>query len=107
MSNTQEPLQQTLADLPYWLLLLVCLSGLYGELWRADVAGLSVPHLLKRVALRTGASTVFGLSTAMLAMAGGAEQMLAMALGSLTACLGADLVSGLYVRWLKRRAGVE
>lgn len=99
--------QHALAELPGWMWLLLILAGVSGELWRADVAGLSVPYLLKRVALRTGASTVFGLSTAMLALAGGAEQMLAMALGSLTACLGADLVSGLYVRWLKSRAGVE
>ena len=36
--------QQSLADLPTWLLILVALAGLTGEMWRADAAGMAVPE---------------------------------------------------------------
>ena len=45
-------MQQSLADLPTWLLILVALAGLTGEMWRADAAGMAVPVLIKRVLLR-------------------------------------------------------
>ncbi|MGH8435871.1 MAG: phage holin family protein [Pseudomonas sp.] len=98
--------QQALADLPTWLLILVALAGLTGEMWRADAAGMAVGVLVKRVALRFGASAIFGLATVLLATGWGSSLMTAAALGSVVACLGADVASGLYSRWLAKRAGV-
>lgn len=104
--TTEQQVQQSLADLPTWLLILVALAGLTGEMWRADAAGMAVGELVKRVALRFGASAIFGLATMLLAMGWGSSMLTAGALGSVVACLGADMASGLYSRWLARKAGV-
>ena len=40
--STEQQVQQSLADLPTWLLILVALAGLTGEMWRADAAGMAV-----------------------------------------------------------------
>lgn len=101
-----EQVQQSIADLPTWMLILVALAGLSGEMWRADAAGLAVSELVRRVLLRTGASAVFGFCTVMLSMGWGSSLYSAAALGSVVACLGADVASGLYSRWLAKRAGV-
>lgn len=101
-----DQVQQTVADLPTWMLILVALAGLTGEMWRADAAGMAVGELIKRVLLRFGASAVFGISTVLLAMAWGSSLLTSAALGSIVACLGADVASGLYERWLARKAGV-
>nr|NIU61818.1 pyocin R2, holin [Stutzerimonas stutzeri] len=47
--STEQQVQQSLADLPTWLLILVALAGLTGEMWRADAAGMAVGELIKRV----------------------------------------------------------
>ncbi len=103
---TENDVQQTLSDIPTWLFVLVSMAGLSGELWRAEAAGLTVSDLLKRVLLRSGASVVFGLASVLLATASGAGLPVAAALGSVVACLGADVTSGFYTRWLARRAGM-
>ena len=69
----------------------------------AVVAG---PGLWEGGLLRCGASAVFGLATVMLATALGCSLMTAAAIGSVVACLGADVASGLYARWLAKRAGI-
>lgn len=102
--SSEEQITQTLADLPTWLLILVALAGLTGEMWRADAAGMAIGELVKRVLLRFGASAVFGLATVLLATAWGSSLLTAGALGSVVACLGADVASGLYSRWLAKRA---
>ncbi|HBO4956137.1 TPA: pyocin R2, holin [Pseudomonas aeruginosa] len=102
---TENDVQQTLSDIPTWLFVLVSMAGLSGELWRAEAAGLTVSDLLKRVLLRSGASVVFGLASVLLATASGAALPVAAALGSVVACLGADVASGFYTRWLARKAG--
>lgn len=61
--STEQQMQQSLADLPTWLLILVALAGLTGEMWRADAAGMAVGVLIKRVLLRFGASAMFGIAT--------------------------------------------
>lgn len=104
--STEQQVQQTLADMPTWLLILIALAGLSGEMWRAEAAGLSIGELVKRITLRCGASAVFGTATAMLALAWGSSLLTAAALGSVVACLGADVASGLYSRWLAKKAGV-
>ena len=102
---TENDVQQTLSDIPTWLFVLVSMAGLSGELWRAEAAGLTVSDLLKRVLLRSGASVVFGLASVLLATTSGAGLPVAAALGSVVACLGADVASGFYTRWLERKAG--
>ncbi|EVT84194.1 pyocin R2, holin [Pseudomonas aeruginosa VRFPA09] len=82
---------QTLTEMPLWvLILLAALGGVSGEMWRADKAGLGGWALLRRLALRSGASIVCGVAV----------------LGSLTAAAGAEIAVGLYERWAARRLGV-
>ena len=104
--STEQQVQQSLADLPTWLLILVALARLTGEMWRADAAGMAVGVLIKRVLLRFGASEMFGIATVLFATAWGSRLTAAAALGSVVACLGADVASGLYARWLAKKAGV-
>jgi len=105
--SIEEQVTQTVDDLPTWLLILVALAGLSGELWRADVAGYAMSMLIKRVLLRFGASAIFGLSTVLLATAWGSSLLTAAGLGSVVACLGADIASGIYARWLAKKAGFD
>lgn len=101
-----DQVQQSIADLPTWMLVLVALAGLSGEMWRAHAAGLAVGELVKRVLLRFGASAFFGLSAMMLALSWGSSVLAAGALGIPVAVLGADIAGALYERWLARRMGV-
>lgn len=98
---------QTLAEMPVWvLILLAAAGGVSGEMWRADKAGLNGWRLLRRLALRSGASIICGVAVMFLAMACGAALMLAAAIGSLTAAAGAEIAVGLYERWAARRLGI-
>lgn len=101
-----DQVQQSIADIPTWLLVLVALAGLTGEMRRAEAAGLAAGELVKRVLLRFGASGVFGISTVLLAAAWGSSLLAAAGLGSIVAVLGADVASALYEKWLARRLGV-
>lgn len=105
--SIEDRVAQSVEDIPTWLLILVALAGLSGELWRADVAGYAMSLLIKRVLLRFGASVIFGLATVLFATAWGSSLLTAGALGSVVACLGADVASGLYARWLAKKAGIE
>jgi len=99
--------QQALADLPIWGVIAVAVAaGFSGEMWRADRDGLRGRELVYRVILRAGASVVFGLSTMLLVWASGAHVLVAAAIGFVVATMGADVASGLYERWLAKRAGV-
>lgn len=99
--------QQTLIDMPVWMVVFLSLiGGVSGEMWRADKAGLRGWALIRRLALRTGACVVCGLSTIMLLYAAGASVWTAGALGCLTAMAGADVAIGLYERWAAKRLGV-
>ncbi|TRM14545.1 holin [Pseudomonas aeruginosa] len=100
--------QQALAEMPIWvLILLAAAGGVSGEMWRADKAGLTGWALLRRLALRSGASVVCGVAVMFLAMACGAALLLAAAIGSLTAATGAEVAVGLYERWAAKRIGVS
>ncbi len=75
---------QTLTEMPLWvLILLAALGGVSGEMWRADKAGLGGWALLRRLALRSGASIVCGVAVMLLALACGAAANSSAALGSL------------------------
>lgn len=103
---TQEQ-QQALAELPIWVVVVIAIvAGFSGEMWRADKAGLRGWELVYRVVLRAGASVVFGLSTLLLIWAAGAHVLVAAAIGFVVATMGADVASGLYERWLAKRAGM-
>lgn len=100
--------QQTLAEMPIWLVITLALvGGVSGEMWRADKEGLRGWSLLRRLALRSGACVVCGLSSMMLLYAAEVSMWTAGAVGCLTAMAGADVAIGLYERWAARRLGVE
>jgi Kef-type K+ transport system membrane component KefB len=99
--------QQTLLEMPIWLVIvLALLGGVSGEMWRADKAGARGAALLRRLALRSGACMVCGVSTMMLLYASGLSIWAASALGCLTAVGGADITMGLYERWAAKRLGL-
>jgi Kef-type K+ transport system membrane component KefB len=100
--------QQTLLEMPIWLVIvLALLGGLSGEMWRADKAGARGWALFRRLVLRSGACMVCGVSTVMLLYASGMSIWSASAFGCLTAMAGADVAIGLYERWAAKRLGVE
>ncbi|AMB85786.1 pyocin R2, holin [Pseudomonas agarici] len=99
--------QQALADMPIWLVIvLAVIGGVCGEMWRADKEGARGWPLLRRLALRSGACMVCGVSTIMLLYAAGLSIWTAGAFGCLTAMAGADVAIGLYERWAAKRLGV-
>ncbi|QXH50355.1 pyocin R2, holin [Pseudomonas fakonensis] len=100
--------QQTLLEMPLWLVIvLALLGGLSGEMWRADKAGARGWALIRRLALRSGACMVCGVSTVMLLYASGMSIWSAAAFGCLTAMAGADVAINLYERWAARRLGLR
>lgn len=100
--------QQTLLEMPIWLvIILALLGGVSGEMWRADRAGARGGALFRRLALRSGACMVCGVSTMMLLYATGLSIWAASAIGCLTAVGGADVAIGLYERWAAKRLGLE
>ncbi|SDH49264.1 phage holin family protein [Pseudomonas panipatensis] len=99
--------QQAMADMPLWVLILgAAAGGISGEMWRADKAGLGGWVLLKRLALRSGASIICGVAVMFLIIACGGPLLLAAAIGSLTAAAGAEVAVGLYERWAAKKLGV-
>lgn len=100
--------QQALAEMPIWLVIVLALvGGVSGEMWRADKDGARGWALLRRLALRSGACIVCGVSAMMLMIAAGVTIWTAGALGCLTAMAGADVAIGLYERWAAKRLGVS
>lgn len=104
--STEQQMQQGLADLPTWLLILVALAGLVGEMRQADVPGVAMVEIIKRVALRFGSSALFGMAALMVGMAWWNNAYLAGAAGIGIGLLGADIVGGIYARYLAKRAGL-
>ena len=105
--STEQQMQQSLADLPAWMLILVALAGLTGEMWRAEAAGVAVGVLVKRVLLRFGSSALFGVSMLMFVYWLKQDYMLAGALGIGVGLIGADIAGGIYARYLAKKAGVR
>ena len=55
---------QVLLEMPVLLVILLALvGGVFGEMWRADKDGASGWPLMRRLALRSGACMVCGVST--------------------------------------------
>lgn len=99
--------QHALIDMPLWLVIVISLvGGVSGEMWRADKAGVRGWPLIRRIALRSGACIVCGLSTIMLLYSAGMSIWTAGGIGCLTAMAGADVAIGLYERWAAKRLGV-
>ena len=100
--------QQVLAELPIWLVIVLALiGGVCGEMWRADKEGAQGWSLIRRLALRSGACMVCGVSAVMLLYATGLSIWTAAAIGCMTAMAGADAAIGLYERWSTRRMGAN
>lgn len=100
--------QQALAEMPIWLVIVLALvGGVSGEMWRADKDGARGWALLRRLALRSGACIVCGVTAMMLMIAAGMSLWTAGALGCLTAMAGADVTIGLYERWAAKRLGLS
>ncbi|GGK14915.1 Bacteriophage holin Hol, superfamily III [Pseudomonas koreensis] len=100
--------QQALAEMPIWLVIVLALvGGVSGEMWRADKDGARGWALLRRLALRSGACIVCGVTAMMLMIAAGMTIWTAGALGCLTAMAGADVAIGLYERWAAKRLGLS
>lgn len=99
--------QQALIEMPLWMVIVLSLlGGVSGEMWRADKAGARGWGLVRRIALRSGACIVCGLSTNMLMYSMGVSIWASAAVGCLTAMAGADVAIGLYERWAAKRLGV-
>lgn len=98
---------QALTDVPLWLLVLLSLAGLSGEMLRASGSDLRLRQILQRVALRFLASGLLGMATLLLAMALWNNLYLAAGLGIVIAVIGADVAGGLYTQFLARKAGVS
>jgi len=98
---------QALTDVPLWLLVLLSLAGLSGEMLRASGSDLGLRQILQRVALRFLASGLLGMATLLLAMALWNNLYLAAGLGIVIAVIGADVAGGLYTQFLARKAGVS
>jgi len=99
---------QLLLEMPVLLVILLALvGGIFGEMWRADKDGASGWLLVRRLALRSGACMVCGVSALMLCYAAGMSIWTAGAIGCLTAMAGADVAIGLYERWAAKRIGVN
>ena len=99
--------QQALAEMPIWRVIIRALiGGVSGEMWRADKEGARGWSLVRRLALRSGACMVCGVSALMLLYAAGMSIWAAGAFGCLTAMAGADVAIGLYERWAAKRIGV-
>jgi hypothetical protein len=88
------------------VIVLSLVGGVSGEMWRADKAGARGWGLVRRIALRSGACIVCGLSTLMLIYSMGVSIWAAGSIGCLTAMAGADVAIGLYERWAAKRLGV-
>jgi len=103
LMNTEH---QTLADVPFWLLVLLSMAGLSGEMLRASGSDLSLRQILQRVALRFLASGLLGMATLLLALALWSNLYLAAGLGIVIAVIGADVAGGLYTQILAKKAGI-
>ena len=102
----EQQTQQALSDLPTWLLILLALAGLVGEMRQADLPGVAMAEIIKRVILRFGSSALFGMATLLLVLALWHDPYVAGGLGIVVGLLGADIAGALYTRWLAKRAGV-
>ncbi|SFB48533.1 phage holin family protein [Azotobacter beijerinckii] len=99
--------QHTLADMPFWMLVLVSMAGLSGEMLRASRGNLTLGQILLRVVLRFSASALLGVASMLLSMALWGDQLIAGGLGIVVGVIGADVAGGLYARWLEKRVGLE
>lgn len=99
--------QQAIAEMPFWLLVLVSMAGLSGEMLRASGNDLTMWQIIKRIGLRFMASGFIGMGTLLLVISGGGDIYLAAGIGIVVAVIGADVAGGLYTQWLARKAGAK
>ncbi|MFC0666578.1 phage holin family protein [Azotobacter chroococcum] len=98
--------QHTLADMPFWMLVLISMAGLSGEMLRASRGNLTLGQILLRVVLRFSASALLGIASMLFAVALWGNHLIAGGIGIVVGVIGADVAGGLYARWLAKRAGL-
>lgn len=98
---------QSLADIPMWAVILIALAGLAGEMRQAEMAGITLGEILRRVLLRWTSSALFGMASLLLVLSMTHNPVLAGGIGIVVGLLGADIAGGLYSRWLAKRAGLK
>ncbi|MFC0709226.1 phage holin family protein [Azorhizophilus paspali] len=102
----EQGVESSLADLPTWILLLIAVAGLVGEMRQADAAGIAVGEIVKRVLLRFGSSALFGMASLFIAHSLLGDVWISGGIGIVVGLLGADIAGALYARWLAKRAGL-
>lgn len=101
MSDPTSP-----ADLPFWqMIIFAVLCGLAGELYRADLAGVSRMEMVRRAVIRSGASIAGGVCALLICLHLEFSVYLAGAMTGLASLAGAEIVIAVYVAWLQRKAG--
>lgn len=99
--------EQPFADMPFWLVVVLSLAGLSGEMLRASGSNLTLPQIVKRIGLRFMASGFLGMGTLLLVHWKWGELLLSAGLGIVVAVIGADVAGGLYTQLLAKRAGLD
>ncbi len=111
MTDPNQIVQETgkaIADLPLWMWIVLALAGGFGEMWRASRdPSITWGEICRRVVLRAGASSLFGLATFMLAWVATTNPVGSAAMGILMGLIGADIASALYERWFAKRFGLS
>lgn len=97
--------ERTLLDVPMILFVFVALAGMAGEMRQADLPGVTVGEIIKRVCLRFSSSALFGVATLLLAQELWGRLMISGGLGVVVGLLGADLAGALYSRAIAKRLG--
>jgi len=101
------PQNQAISEMPLWILILIAMAGLSGEMLRVSGSNLTTAQIVRHIILRFSASGLIGMATLMLVLAWRHDIYLAGGLGILAAVLGADATSALYTQWVAKRAGVK
>lgn len=94
---------QTLADMPNWMWVLIALGGLSGAMLDAHHAGVTGWELARRISLRLGGGVMVGFAVMLIMIATGSDALLAGGVGILVGVAGADVVLAMFLRWAQRR----
>jgi hypothetical protein len=104
--NSKVQPSEQIQDVPFILIIiLIVLSSLAGELYRADIQGIT-KAMLGRVAIRTFVSTVIGVIAMAYCLHKGMDIWAVGAITGSVSMIGADVVIALLTMLFKRKLGV-